>query len=161
MIKLLTSKNIYYTKVSYDLINDYLAFMNDYENVGKYLGPRGRIFTRDDEIKWIDSKLANNDPVFSMIEKKSNEFIGNIELMEVNDTEKELGIAINHQMQNKGYGKEAISTILNYGFNELKLKKIILRTRVYNSRAIHVYQECGFKEYKRDDEHIFMEINQQ
>ena len=96
-----------------------------------------------------------------MIEKKSNEFIGNIELMEVNDTEKELGIAINHQMQNKGYGKEAISTILNYGFNELKLKKIILRTRVYNARAIHVYQECGFKEYKRDDEHIFMEINQQ
>lgn len=152
-----TSKNINYVKVSYDLINDYLSFMNDYENVGKYLGPRGRIFTRDDEIKWVDSKLENNDPVFSMIEKDSNNFIGNIELMDYNDTVKELGIAIAYPMQNKGYGKEAINTLLNYGFNELKLDKIILRTRLYNSRAFHVYQECGFIEYKRDDEHIYMQ----
>ncbi len=40
-----------------------------------------------------------------MLEKESGAFIGNIELMDVNDGVGELGISIRAVMQDKGYGK--------------------------------------------------------
>ena len=95
-----------------------------------------------------------------MIEKESGAFIGNIELMDVNDTEGELGIAITGKMQNAGYGTEAVTAMAAYGMNQLKLKRIFLRTNPDNTRAIHVYEKCGFREYDRTDEHVFMEIMQ-
>ena len=86
---------------------------------------------------------------FSMLEKKSGEFIGNIELMDVNNSVGELGIAITAAKQNTGYGTEAVSAITEYGTRQLGLNRVFLRTNPQNTRAIHVYQKCGFKEYGR------------
>ena len=47
---------------------------------------------------------------------------------------------------------------VEYGFNELGLNRIYLSVYADNPRAIHVYEQCGFKEFKRDDVDIFMEI---
>ena len=62
------------------------------------------------------------------------------------------------EMQNKGYGKEAIRRLIDYAFKEIKLDRLFLKVYKDNSRAIHVYQECGFKEYKHDDKDIYMEL---
>ena len=152
------SKNISFIEITEELINDYLAMINDYENVEKYIGGVYSTFTKEQEEEWVKCKLKEKTLIFSMIDKKENKFIGNIELMEPNCDYAELGIAITATMQNKGYGKEAIKTILDYSFNVLNLKRVFLRTRLFNARAIHVYNACGFKEYKKDTEHIFMEI---
>ena len=93
-----------------------------------------------------------------MLEKKSGEFIGNIELMDVNNFAAELGIAITAAKQNAGYGTEAVLAITEYGTRQLGLKRVFLRTDPHNSRAIHVYQKCGFIEYDRNDEHVYMEL---
>ena len=61
-------------------------------------------------------------------------------------------------MQNKGYGKEALKRSSEYGFNELRLSRIFLGVYADNMRAIHVYEQCGFKEYDRNDVDVFMEI---
>ena len=63
--------------------------------------------------------------------------------------------------QNKGYGTEALKRSVEYGFNELGLTRIYLGVYVNNPRAIHVYENCGFKEYKRDDVDVFMEITKE
>ncbi|MCR5299273.1 MAG: GNAT family N-acetyltransferase, partial [Erysipelotrichaceae bacterium] len=101
---------------------------------------------------------AENAPVFSMISKKNGEFIGNIEFFDLKEKEAELGIALTAKMQDRGYGTEAIRAFTEYGTDHLRLTRIRLRANTENSRAIHVYEKCGFREYDRNDEEISMEL---
>ena len=159
MKQIFESDNISFVEVSECLVNDYLTMVNDYENVNRFIGGKHKSYTAEQERKWVQEKLEEKAFVFSMLEKKSGEFIGNIELMDVNNSVGELGIAITASKQNAGYGTEAVSSITEYGFRQLGLKRVFLRTNPQNSRAIHVYQKCGFKEFDRTDEHIYMEFN--
>ena len=152
------SERICFVEVSESLIGDYLVMVNDMENVNRFIGGSHDPYTEEKEIRWVNKKLAEKAPVFSMIEKSTGEFIGNIELMDVSDTEGELGIAITAAKQEQGFGTEAVSALTRYGLDQLGLRRIFLRTNPANSRAIHVYEKCGFREYDRSDEHVFMEF---
>ena len=152
------SENINYVRPSFDLVPEYLEMVNDIENVARFIGDRREPLTEKDEIDYIKNKMDNNATMFSMIEKKTNTFIGNIEFFNRVFEEAEWGIVITTKMQNKGYGREALMRSVEYGFNELGLNRIYLSVYVDNPRAIHVYEQCGFKEFKRDDVDIFMEI---
>ena len=152
------SDGIRFVRVSELLVGDYLVMVNDMENVERFLGGAHEPFTEEQEIEWVRRKLKENEPVFSMIEKKSGEFIGNIELMDVRDGVGELGIAITAGKQNLGYGTQAVSALIRYGMDRLGLSRIFLRTDPDNARAIRVYEKCGFREYDRTDRHICMEI---
>ena len=152
------SENINYVRPSFDLVPEYLEMVNDIENVARFIGDRRESLTEKDEIDYIKNKMDNNATMFSMIEKKTNKFIGNIEFFNRVFEEAEWGIVITTKMQNKGYGREALMRSVEYGFNELGLNRIYLSVYADNPRAIHVYEQCGFKEFKRDDVDIFMEI---
>ncbi|MBQ7595803.1 MAG: GNAT family N-acetyltransferase [Clostridia bacterium] len=161
MEQIFESKNIRFVKVSEHLIKDYLVMINDFENVQKLIRRTSvphEPYTKEQETDWVKRKLEENACIFSMLEKKTGSFIGNIELMDLNDSEGELGIAITAKKQNLGYGTEAIFAMTEYGCGHLGLKRIFLKANPENKRAIHVYEKCGFREYNRTDEHVFMEI---
>ncbi len=150
------TENIKFIELTVLLVQDYLEMINDI-NVARLLG-RTKTVTEEGELNWIHMNLENKAPVFSMIEKCSGKFIGNIELMDVHDEEAELGITITASMQDKGYGTESVPAIVDYGMKELNLKRIFLRVFPDNLRAIHVYEKCGFREYGRTEEDVLMEI---
>ena len=152
------SENIVYVRPSFDLVPDYLEMVNDIDNVARFIGERSEPLTEQQEIDYIKDKMDNNATMFSMLEKGTNKFIGNIEFFNRVFEEAEWGIVITTSMQNKGYGTEALKRSVEYGFNELGLNRIYLGVYVNNPRAIHVYENCGFKEYKRDAVDVFMEI---
>ncbi len=152
------SDRISFVEVSELLIGDYLIMVNDYENVNRFIGGKHKEYTEEQERKWVRQKLDEKAVVFSMIEKKSGAFIGNIELMDVRDSAAELGIAITAVKQNMGYGTEAITALIGYGKKQLGLQRFCLRAYPDNARAIHVYEKCGFREYHRTDEHVYMEM---
>lgn len=160
MTPIFTSSRIDFVHVSEDLVSDYLAMINDRENVGRFIGlsRRAEPLTAEQERRWVQKKLAEGAPVFSMLEKATGAFIGNIEFMGITDGAGELGIAITAQMQEKGYGTEAIPAMVRYGMDELGLSRVYLKAFPFNARAIHVYEKCGFREYDRNDEDVFMEI---
>ncbi len=158
MKQIFTSERIRFVEVSEGLVNDYLAMVNDYEHVNRFLGGRDKAYTAEQEIQWVQKKLAEKAPVYSMLEKESGRFIGNIEFMDRTDSQGELGIAITADMQNQGYGTEAVLAMINYGMEQLGLKRIFLRTHPDNARARYVYEKCGFREYDRDDDHVYMEV---
>ncbi len=158
MKKVFASENISFVKVSKELVNDYLEMINDIENVAQYIGSRREPYSYGEEVKFVRTKLEENAPIFSMIENKSGEFIGNIEFMDINDGIGELGIAITAKKQNMHYGTEAIKRMLAYGFDEMGLKRIILKVYPNNERAIHVYEKCGFVKYDVTEKDIFMEV---
>ncbi|MDY6339821.1 MAG: GNAT family protein [Saccharofermentans sp.] len=152
------SENIIYVRPSFDLVPQYLEMVNDIENVAKFIGERRTLLTEQDEIDYIKDKMDKDATMFSMLEKDTREFIGNIEFFNRVDDEAEWGIVITSKMQNKSYGKEALRRSVEYGFNELNLKRIYLEVYANNPRAIHIYENCGFKEYDRTDVDVFMEI---
>lgn len=133
---LLESDRILYIKVSENLINDYLNMVNNH-NISKYLFKEIKTFTYEDELNWVNEKLEENAEVFSMIEKNTNKFIGNIELMNLENNSAEIGICITEEFQNKHYGSESLKTIINYAFNNLNLNKLTLTVFSFNERAIH------------------------
>ena len=152
------SENIRYVEVTEQLLPDYLAMVNDLEHVGWLIGHMTEPIREEQEIEWIRGKQEEKAPIFSMIEKKTGDFIGNVELMDVTNTEGELGIAITFAKQEQGFGREAVRAMADYGTERLGLRRIFLKAYPDNARAIHVYRKCGFREYDRNGDHVFMEI---
>lgn len=156
-----SSENMDFVLVSEELIPDYIVMVNDIERVERFIGEVHAPFTPEQERSWVQKKLAEKAVVFSMIEKESGGFIGNIELMDVSGAEAELGIAITAAKQDRGYGTEGIRRILEYGFRELGLTRIGLKAFAFNTRALHVYEKCGFRTYRRTEKDVYMEIIRQ
>ena len=99
MKQIFESENISYVEVSETLVRDYLDMLNDYENVNRFIGSKNKSYTEEQERQWVQKKLDEKAVVFSMIDKKNGEFIGNIEMMDIHDSEGELGIAITARKQ--------------------------------------------------------------
>ncbi len=137
------SENIFYVKLSYDLIEDYLKMVND-PNVAKMISKNIFVYTYEQEFEWVRKKLEEKDHIFSMVEKETGEFIGNIEIMSQNDGIGEIGISITSEKQDRHYGTEAMKRIIEYGYNELKLNGFELNVYKTNPRAIHCYENVGF-----------------
>jgi len=45
----------------------------------------------------------------------------------------------------KGYGTDALRTMIDYAFNKQKAERVYIIPRVSNTRAIHLYGKVGFK----------------
>lgn len=157
MTPIFTSERIDFVPVSEDLVPDYLAMINDRERVGRFIG-RTEPITAEQDRRWVQKKLAEKAPVFSMVDRATGAFIGNIELMDVADGAGELGVAITAARQEQGYGSEAIPAFVRYAMDELGLSRVYLKAFPFNARAIHVYEKCGFREYDRTEDDVFMEI---
>jgi RimJ/RimL family protein N-acetyltransferase len=143
MIKVLESEHINFIKLDESLVDDYLIMVNDPEVQNK-ISPNIKYYTKEQELEWIRSKLANNAMVFSLIEKTTGKFIGNIEIMAINNNIGELGISLTPTEQNKHYGTEAIKALLDYAYNQLKLTGMELNVYLTNPKAIHCYEKIGF-----------------
>ncbi len=152
--KVFSSKNIDFVNLSESLIREYLEMINDPE-ISCYVSRNPKNYSFADEKKWVNDKLNTNALCFSMMLKDTNDYIGNIELMDV-DNSVELGIVITKDQQDKHLGTEAIETILNYAFNHLKLTQVNLKVFKNNLRAIHCYQKLGFEVTNELPDEIFM-----
>lgn len=137
------SENIYYIKLDEKLVNDYLIMVND-PNVANKISHKTRTYTYEQELNWLKLKLEENALCFSMLEKTTGEYIGNIEIMEIKNNIGELGISITASKQDKHYGTESIRALLKYAYEELNLDGMELNVYATNTRAIHCYEKVGF-----------------
>lgn len=77
----------------------------------------------------------------------NGKIIGEVVLNEMsNNGSANIRIAIYQENNfNKGFGKKAMSQVIRRGFEDLKLHRIELQVYSFNTRAIHVYEQLGFK----------------
>lgn len=105
--------------------------------------PFSRYFTEYREILSHPSPLRR----FFAIETFSGEHIGNCTYYGI-DREKdeaELGIMIGRrEYRGKGYGADAVNTMLGYIFKQTGLKSIKLKTLTGNLQAQKCFLKCGF-----------------
>jgi RimJ/RimL family protein N-acetyltransferase len=84
------------------------------------------------------------------VEVLDGKHIGNCVYYGVNKTngEAELGIVLgNRDYWDKGYGTDAVNTMVNYIFYQTNLNRIYLKTLDWNTRAQKCFQKCGFTPY--------------
>jgi RimJ/RimL family protein N-acetyltransferase len=66
-----------------------------------------------------------------------------------------VSIAIGEQAERgKGYGREAMSLILDFAFRELNLHRVFLTVFSYNTTAIAMYEKLGFTREGAHREHL-------
>ena len=129
----------------------FVEWLNDPE-VSIYLDPT-RIFHMEDEEEGYESmRKSDRDIVLAIVTLPEEELIGSIGLHITSrwSGSAELGIFIGRkEYWGKGYGREAIKLMLDFGFNVLGLEHVWLRVKDFNKRAIRCYKAVGFREVGR------------
>ena len=135
-----------------------VQWRNDPE-VFKYTGNTyDHEITIDSELAWIRKVMANHNDYRCAI-LADGVYVGNIYLTDIGDGCATYHIFIGDRgYWGKGVAREASRQIIDYGFKELKLDKIVLEVRKQNDRAIQLYQKLGFVILSEGDEWIEMEI---
>lgn len=152
----LVGNRLYLSPMSVEDAAIYVKWLND-PTVSENIGMDTKITTLESEKEWL--KENQNKYNFAIVLKENDKLIGNISLIEVDLVHRNavLGIFIGDDSnRGKGYGKEAIKLLLEYGFNNLNLNNIMLNVYSFNKRAIKVYESLGFKKFgTRHKSHYF------
>ncbi|WP_053955068.1 GNAT family N-acetyltransferase [Inediibacterium massiliense] len=102
--------------------------------------------------EWYKQKTQKFTKRSFTIENKEGRVVGYFSIRDIKWIRKksELGIVLDPDCINCGYGTETLLLFLDYYFKVLNMKSIVLRTAKFNERAIHCYLHCGFKKIKED-----------
>lgn len=103
--------------------------------------------SKQERDEWYRLKAGKFRKKSFVIENSENEIIGFLSIRDLSwfKSEGELGIVLDPNHMNEGYGTDAISAFLAYYFRRMKMRAITLRAAVYNERAIRCYKKCGFE----------------
>ncbi len=121
--------------------------------------------TMQEELEWYKKTKSDPDETgFSIYIKNTTKPIGNCGI-HANAKRKDkykgetfIGILIGERKEwNKGYGTDAIKTLLDYCKKVRGEKAVYLSVDTANKRAQHAYEKCGFKviEKKHNPERIY------
>ncbi|HBI17648.1 MAG: Acetyltransferase, gnat family [Candidatus Moranbacteria bacterium GW2011_GWF2_34_56] len=126
-----------------------LEWFGDLE-IMKYIGwaKKGLALKNIRELKDFIAELENG--IIFGIYTNDDEFIGYTSLSDFKGKEEcEFGIFIlDKNYWGRGIGEDVTRLMLDYGFGELKMEKIILSTSEFHTKAIALYEKAGFKEIK-------------
>lgn len=105
---------------------------------------------RNESLGWIEMISAKWDTekigFCGIIEKETKDFIGWCGLWKLVETgEIEIGYAVKKEFRGKGYATEAASRILQYGFGDLNLEKIVAVASSENHASQNVMKRIGMK----------------
>ncbi|XEC96599.1 GNAT family N-acetyltransferase [Paenibacillus tarimensis] len=133
----LYSKRLTYRQTVVCDLDTVLSIENDNENI-RYIIP----WSKDQHVK----TLSDTDKKHIVIEdnKKQVGYIILAGLGSLHDNIELVRITISEKA--KGYGKEALNTILKYIFEDHNAHRLWLDVKEYNERAKHIYLSLGFKQ---------------
>ena len=132
----------------------YFAWINDPE-VAEHLQVWPLQVSRIQEEAWLAAVMNHTQPpeiTYAIETRDEGRHIGSVSLHKIEIVERhaELGIMIGDKTQwNRGYGTDAIMTMLQLAFEGINLNRVYLRTDEDNNRAVACYRKCGFVEEGR------------
>ncbi len=117
------------------------------ESVNRYIGrnPPATIEEVTAFIDKINTGIRENKNLYWVIEF-NNEFAGTICMFNLNEERStaEIGYELLPKFQNKGLMKEAVCAVLQFGLDELELKRIDGCCHIDNERSIQLLKKMGF-----------------
>jgi RimJ/RimL family protein N-acetyltransferase len=126
-----------------------LEYMNDPE-IKKLLTPGiPFLYTLEDEQKWVEGISGTKDNYSFAIETlEDKKYIGGcgINNLDWKNSVFTIGIFIgDKEYLGKGYGTDAMKTLIKFIFEQMNINKIKLQVFSFNKRAVRSYEKCGFK----------------
>lgn len=130
-------------------LENIMAWINDRE-VTKTLAIGVLPVSRKAEESWLTKAAMGTDPSehIMIIETLDGTYLGNAGLhnIDMRSGIAEVGIVIGRKdCWNKGYGTDALRTLVKFAFSNLRLRKVFLRAFGSNIRAQKCYAKLGFK----------------
>lgn len=127
-------------------IYEYWRIFDEVAKEGKYLGAT-KAFPLDSTRRFVQDSIRRKYPYHFVI-NKNNELVGWCDIQPKDNIDiGSLGVALKSEYRNKGIGRKLIEKTLeaakNYGFIYVELS-----VRALNERAIHLYENIGFKTTK-------------
>lgn len=98
--------------------------------------------------EWYRSARSDRYHQIMAIVTRDGKLIGDVELNHITwrNGHAEMRIRIGEKdYWNRGYGTDAVLTLMEYVFQHLHLNRLYLRVYSHNRRAIACYEKCGFK----------------
>jgi RimJ/RimL family protein N-acetyltransferase len=143
----LETARLYLRQFTPDDLDDLYRIYSDPE-IMKYVGQGTR--TREETENALYDMLAsweqNNFGMWALADKMNNRFIGECGLVFLEKTpEVELSYTLDKHYWNRGLAAEASLASLQYGFDVLKLEKIVAVARPENIASQRVMQKVGMK----------------
>ena len=115
--------------------------------------------TIDNELEWIRKVTANTNDYRCAI-LVDEVYVGNIYLTDIKEGTAHFHIFIGDKSYwGKGVAKRASLLILEYAFNVLNIKEVLLRVRNVNTSAYNLYLRLGFKDVKVDGIWTLMKLS--
>lgn len=123
----------------------------DFESVYEYMSddvathflPGGQM-SENQVTDFIADNSGDGSKVFSVVEKSSQILIGHIEFYPwFGDHTYEIGWVINPKFQRQGLGYEAAQAILDYGFNQLNIHRVIATCQPENPSSYCLMEKLG------------------
>ena len=68
----------------------------------------------------------------------------------------ELGIAIGREYWGKGFGQDAVRTLIDYAFDHLNMNRVALQVLADEPRAVTAYHKAGFSDEGRLRQHAWV-----
>lgn len=142
------------------LVKPSLRYLEDFYNYAKKpnIGPMAG-WTPHQSIKesmQILEAMAKDNKTWAIIWKETNKLIGTIDLR-VNDdgyifkpTSYELGYSLDDTHWGMGIAVEASNLLLDYAFNELRVKEVIVKHTDQNNQSRRVIEKLGFEFQKAE-----------
>ncbi len=116
--------------------------------VGKGILTRAK--TEEKILTMIEHWQKNNFGIWAVVHKIDNKMIGRCGLCFLDNTlEVELGYVLDPEYWHQGLATEASKASLRYGFEELKLEKIVAIAKPENIASQRVMEKLGMK-YEKD-----------
>ncbi len=124
-----------------------LDVINDPE-IELMLGGRSFPVSQHGQNRWFESQVPTDTVLRCAISAKEavDNALGTIILSDIDYVNgvAQVHIKLSSSAQGKGYGKDAINTLVRYAFNELRLNCIFASILSYNKPSIKLFERCGF-----------------
>ena len=115
--------------------------------------------TIDNELEWI-RKVTANPTDYRCAILVDEVYVGNIYLTDIKEGTAHFHIFIGDKSYwGKGVAKRASLLILEYAFNVLNIKEVLLGVRNVNTSAYNLYLRLGFKDVKVDGIWTLMKLS--
>ncbi len=131
-----------------DVTENYVTWLND-EDINQFLQVRHQKHTLKTTRDYVQNlKESEHNFLFGIFEKNNNRHIGNIRLTISHPIDKvaNIGILIGEKNSHgKGYAKESILKVTEFGFKKLNLKRIEAGFYENNDSGINSFLKCGYE----------------
>lgn len=107
--------------------------------------PEG-VFTEGDAKAFIEENSGEHPEKYAVVLREENQLIGHMVFHRYFGTHTyEIGWVFNPAYHNKGYASEAAQAVLNYGFEILKLHRIIATCQPENPPSYRMMEKIGMR----------------